>query len=292
MPAVALGAFVWGTPEMSERAASRKLRPRFDKWVKDGASPPIENVLLDAQSTSTSFPLTLSVDDVGSFKGISDAIYPRKNIRSIAEAQPVWNPALVSIDWKTPTAFRDMTKIAAIGHIQALAFSAARKSTVPVFLSDMVTGFRVWLVIGTGLYHLHPDGGSLTLAEGVALTRLILSRLNADCEFSVVDGALEFSAAPGGSRHDVLRPGKSGGAAGGSSSGGAAEPAPGGDSGLSRGGPAGSRCEMHSVTPGPSLIDEGGDDGGDDGEDDSPETLFLQIAAEFRERGGIQLDFD
>ena len=284
LPVSELDAFDWGTPEKQERTASLALRPLLDEWVKSGAMPMIENVLLDAQTAATECPLRLSVDEVGTFKGISDAIYLRRNVRSTAEAQPIWNPALISIDWKTPSAFLNTTKIAAIGHIQALAFATARKCAVPVFFSDMMTGFRVWLVIGKSLYHLHPDGGSLTLKEGVALIRFILARLNADCNFCVIDDALAFTAAK--------RPGANDGGTDGGSSGGATGRATGGVDRdrpeSSRGGASVERREVCSVTP--SLLPD--DEGGDNGEDYSPETLFFQIAAELRERGGIHLDFD
>ena len=83
--------------------------------------------------------------------------------------------------------------ITAIGRIQAMAFAAAGRA-VPVFFTDLVGGFRGWIVIGGRLFNLHPPERDLTLAEGVALIRLFLERATAEEGVLVAGGALAFGA--------------------------------------------------------------------------------------------------
>jgi len=196
MPAAAsLSAYEWKAGD-KETAVSPRLLTLLSAWVKSGAAPHIANTFFDVQPLASHSPMVLVVDDVGTFRGMPDAIAPRAAVDVAEELQPVSSSAVVSVDWKTPSAFGNVSKVAAIGHIQAMAFASKRKS-VPVFITDMATGFRCWIVIGKGLYFLHPPGDGLSLAEGVALMRYFLVRSEVDGSTAkVVDGALCVDNSP------------------------------------------------------------------------------------------------
>ena len=182
MPAAAnVNAYAWGANE-KETAASPHLLELLSAWVKFDAVPPIATSFFDVQH-------------VGTFRGMPDAVAPRSAAGVAEELQPVFSSAVVSVGWKTPSAFANAGAVASIGHIQAIAFASKRKS-VPVFFTDMVSGFRCWIVIGSGLYYLHP-GASLSLCEGVALMRYFLARSEVDgSTATVVDGALRVDILP------------------------------------------------------------------------------------------------
>jgi hypothetical protein len=243
--------------------------------------------------------MELVVENVGTFRGMPDAIAPRSAVGVAEELQPVSSSAVVSVDWKTPSAFANVVAVTSIGRIQAIAFASKRKS-VPVFFTDMMSGFRCWIVIANGLYYLHPEE-SLSLCEGVALMRYFLDRSEVDGSTAkVVDGALLVDNLPIASppRH----PSSFGStAAGGSSSGSGSGSGGGGGGSGSRGGGGGgggSKGESkgsgraggrHKHTSAPLLTP--GDSSCDDSDAEiSPETI-RDIAVALSEGGGMRLEY-
>jgi len=293
MPAAAdVRAYVWGANE-KETAASPHLLALLSAWVKFGAVPPIANAFFDVQPLASHSPMELVVEDVGTFRGMPDAIAPRSAVGLAEELQPVSSSAVVSVDWKTPSAFASVGAVTSIGHIQAMAFASKRKS-VPVFFTDMMSGFRCWIVIANGLYYLHP-GDCLTLCEGVALMRYFLARSEVDGSTAkVVDGALRVDNLPIAS--SLLPPSSfgssaAGGGSGGSGSGGGGSRGGGGGGGGSKGKSKGSgrgggghvRTSATLLTPGDSVCD-------DSDADISPETI-RDIAVALSEGGGMRLEY-
>ena len=281
MPAAAdVRAYVWGANE-KETAASPHLLALLSSWVKFGAVPPIANAFFDVQPLASYSPMELVVEDVGTFRGMPDAIAPRSAVGLAEELQPVSSSAVVSVDWKTPSAFANVGAVASIGHIQAMAFASKRKS-VPVFFTDMMSGFRCWIVIANGLYYLHP-GDCLTLCEGVALMRYFLARSEVDGSTAkVVDGALRVDNLPIAS--PLLPPSSFGSSAAG---GGSGSLGGGGSKGKSKG--SGRGCGGHVRTSATLLTP--GDSGCDDSDADiSPETI-RDIAVALSEGGGMRLEY-
>ena len=293
MPAAAgVSAYAWGANE-KETAASPHLLALLSAWVKVGAVPPIANTFFDVQPLASHTPMALVVEDVGTFRGMPDAIAPCSAVGIAEELQPVSSSAVVSVDWKTPSAFASVGAVTSIGHIQAMAFASKRKS-VPVFFTDMVSGFRCWIVIANRLYYLHP-GDSLSLREGVALMRYFLSRSEMDGSTAkVVDGALHvdnlpiaLSLPPPSSFGSIAAGGGSG--SGGSDCGGAGSGSLGGggnkgkSKGSGRGGGGHVRTSATLLSPGDSGCD-------DSDADISPETI-RDIAVALSEGGGMRLEY-
>ena len=274
-------AFPWGAA--TELQSSAALRERLEEWVAGGERPP-PHALIDVQHLAAHNSLRLSVPGVGSFSGMPDAIYCRKALRDAELVVPVSMSAVVSVDWKRPSAMAEVASIVSIGRIQAIAFAEAGRA-VPVFLTDLAaSGFRGWIVISGCLYELHPPDRALTLAEGVALIRLFLARAEAGHVSRVVDNALVGVARA--RRDGAVRGGGGGG-------GGASAPAGGGPTrraalqrGSVLGGAGGAAC-------GSASGDDGGDGGsGDSGCDgDSPDTVFSRVAGAMAEGCGLQLCF-
>ena len=289
MPAAAdVSAYAWGANE-KETAASPHLLRLLSAWVKFGAVPRINNVFFDVQSLASHSPMELVVEDVGTFRGMPDAIAPCSAVGIAEELQPVSSSAVVSVDWKTPSAFASVGAVTSIGHIQAITFASKRKS-VPVFFTDMVSGFRCWIVIANGLYYLHP-GECLSLREGVALMRYFLSRSEMDGSTAkVVDGALRVDNLPIAS--SLLPPSSfdstaAGGGSGLGGGGGSGSLGGGGSKGKSKGSGRGGgghvRTSATLLTPGDSGCD-------DSDADISPETI-RDIAVALSEGGGMRLEY-
>ena len=295
MPAAAdVRAYTWGANE-KETAASPHLLALLSGWVKRGAMPPIGNRFFDVQSLASHSPMELVVEDVGTFRGMPDAVAPRSAVGVAEELQPVSSSAVVSVDWKTPGAFSSAGAVASIGHIQAMAFASKRKS-VPVFFTDMVSGFRCWIVIANGLYYLHP-GGCLSLCEGVALMRYFLVRSEIDGSTAkAVDGTLHVDNLPVASSLPPPSSFGSGGGSGGGGGGGSGSRVGGDDGTGSKGESKGSgggdggggrvRTSSSLLTPGDSACA----DSADSDADISPETI-RDIAVALSEGGGMRLEY-
>lgn len=208
--------YVWAERQKEVDAAPELLR-RLASWVKGRANPPIPNIFFDVQALAAKSPMQITVDEVGRFSGMPDVIVPYPSVDSFLELSPITMSAIVSIDWKSAKAFRDVKKMTAIGHIQALAFGELCPWPVPVFLTDMATGFRCWIVIKRALYYLHPSDALLSLAEGVALMRYFLSHSDGEgSSFRVSNGTLVVGRAEAPSSSSELgsvEPGSSSGCA-------------------------------------------------------------------------------
>jgi hypothetical protein len=149
---------------------------------------------------------------------------------------PVANSYLVG-DWKTQAAVGTLRSACQV-MAQAIALTDDKGFGKPAFLTDLVCGFRCWLVVDRVLFRFHPSSDEwLTLSEGVALIRYFIvhaGRLDREFQAELLrchrDGSGHARDGSGGSR------GGSGGA-GGSGRGGSAGSSSG--SGGSRGGSGG-----------------------------------------------------
>ena len=276
--------FVWGA--LGEAAASPALLALLSSNVSTGAAPAARGRFFDVRSFASADPLVLDVEladgTAATLAGMVDAVATGAGMVRPEELAPVASSALVCIDWKTPRALANASAIAAIAHVQALAFAVASGGRAPpVFMTDMVTGFRAWIIIGDGIYHLHPEGSDLSLSEGVALIRLFIARGNEGAPAASVEGAAPSDVALG-----FGEPRRGGGARQAGSGG--------GDAGTARvSAVAGASAE------GPGVERRGAEDeattpacaAGDDGEDDSPETLIQEIAVALSRGGGFRIPF-
>jgi hypothetical protein len=174
MPKTTLTPFDWGT--MSEPAASPRLNQLLKDWVTTNAVPPVNNLFIDTRNLLSSAPIQFHIPGTATFKGVPDLMIARHRIGRPEAAIPLTLATAVSIDWKTTTALNKASKISSIGTIHALAMSEPSRFEhgVPVFFTDMVTGFWCWLVVDRTIWYLHHDDGALTLAEGVGLIRYFL----------------------------------------------------------------------------------------------------------------------
>jgi hypothetical protein len=291
----AIVPFVWRAGR-GERAESAALLTCLESWVTVNAAPPIDNAFFDVQNFTTD-PIIFEVEDVAEFRGMVDAIIVTPQMRRIEELAPITSSALVCVDWKTPAALAVTGKIAAIAHIQAFAFAARSggRAPPPIIMTDMATGFRCWVVIDSVLYYLHPASRDLSLAEGVALIRLFLARLNAGHVPCAVGDALSFR---GGAERWVVQGGSGSGAAGGgmAGGGGVAGSLAGGETETAADANASSTaCSRAAERPLESVSAYGllspAGTVGDDGEDDSPETVIQQVAVALSGGGGFKIPF-
>lgn len=168
--------YEWGFTER-ESTASQNLLSLLTTWVTFDSVPHIANRFFDVQSLASRSCMEVFVESVGTFRGMPDAVVPLSTVGDFYEIQPISSSTIVSIDWKTPSAFSSESKVNSIGHIQAIAFANLSQRSVPVFITDMSTGFKCWIVIDSKMYYLHHiDGQCLSLTEGVALMRYFLVR--------------------------------------------------------------------------------------------------------------------
>ena len=192
MPSLeSIRSYEWGLNER-ESTASQNLLSLLATWVTFGAVPHIANQFFNVQSLASKNYMEMFVESVGTFRGMPDAIVPLSTIGTIHEIQPISSSTIVSIDWKTPTAFSSESKVNSIAHIQAIAFANLSQRSVPTFITDMSTGFKCWIVIDSKIYYLcHINGRCLSLAEGVALMRYFLVRSEViGSEAQNINGAL------------------------------------------------------------------------------------------------------
>jgi hypothetical protein len=206
-----------------------------------------------------------------------DVVVPRAAVGIADEMQPITSSAVVSVNWKTPTAFAETGKVTAIGRIQAIAFASKRKA-VPAFLTDMAAGFRCWIVIDGVLYYLHHDEAPLSLLEGVALIRYFLTRAEeVGGTAKVVNHALCVDSAR------VAPPPRAQSAFGGRGDG------DGGNGGGGEGGAGGSENNDGGKGGGFRARSASGDDDSDT--EISPETIRA-IAAALSGGGGMRISSD
>ena len=272
--------------ETLETLASRALLPLLRTWVVTGAPQPIRNIFLDVQPFASHTPIQLHVDGVAHFAGVPDMVIVGARIQREEEAVPITGSAVVAVDWMTQPAFGNKSQIAAIGRVQALAFASSREFRIgqPVFMTDMSTGFRCWIVINQSLYYLHPDDRDLSLAEGVALIRLFLMRAAAgdvvSADFEDGRAVLVFGRRSGNSITEMLPMH----AAPGSSVGGApaTTPTPG------SGGKFGGHGSGYHSSSGLISHDVSPDSDGSESDVDF-ETVVMSYAAVLAEGGGFPL---
>ena len=294
-PEGAVAPFDW-TGTRGERAASPALLTRLAAWVREGAAPPIANHFFDVQGLAAADPLVLEVDGVAIFSGMVDAVAAAPEMVRREELAPISSSALACFDWKTPAAFANRGTVCAIAHVQALAFHSlcGARTMPPVFMTDLASGFRAWIVLGDALFYLHSgDHVDLTLREGVALVRLFLSRAREGATPRAVDGALAFAAA---SPRVGVAVASGAAARGGGERDGAAPPLSfDGSAPCAAGGRA--ACAASNLSP-PARADGDVENdspetcaGGDDGEDNSLETAMQQIAVALSRGGGFRIPF-
>lgn len=277
-----IAPFVWGT--LGETAASPALLDLLSSSVC--AHPTVRGRFHDVRSFTSADPLVLDVEltdgTTARFSGMVDAVATGAGMVRLEELAPVASSALVCIAWKTPEAFAIASSISAIARVQVLALAVASGGRAPpVFMTDMATGFRAWVLIGDAFYHLHPEGCNLSLAEGIALIRLFLARGEEGAPAAVIEGASPSDVALG-----FGEPRRGRGAR---------------QSGSGRGGGDGSPTRDSAFTGAPCTgVERTGAENeaatpacaaGDDGEDDSPETLMQEIAVALSRGGGFRIPF-
>ena len=283
MPLVAdLAPFEWTRDrgEKRETEESATLLALLESWVKREAVPPVPNVFLDAQAGPL---IQMQVEGVANFSGVPDAIVVRRRIGSRDEAVPFLASAVLTVDWKRRSVMQQRGRVAAIGHVHALAFASARdySSGQPVFFTDLASGFRCWIVLGSNLYFFHDDAGKvdLSLAEGVALMRYFIACAADGADLDVSDSALICvrATAAGGAGSAAPMSAPEGGATGGAS---------GGKAGVGSA-PAKSRGGGTTAT---EESPESEATTGDDGVDVDFHAVAVSIAHDLARGGGFSLD--
>jgi hypothetical protein len=84
---------------------------------------------------------------------------------------------LMLIDWKTPTAMGDHTKVASQLMLQLLSFWGMHKRSVPVVATDCSTAIRIWKLEGSALVEIGDgEGGAnpLSLMQGINIVSNML----------------------------------------------------------------------------------------------------------------------
>ena len=128
MPATALDPFDWagGRGEKKEVEESPALLALLERWVKCDAEPPVRNLFLDVQAGPA---MSMQVEGVADFSGVPDAIVVARGIGSPEEAEPFAASAVLTVDWKRRSAMQVRGRIAAIGHVHALALASTHNFT-------------------------------------------------------------------------------------------------------------------------------------------------------------------
>jgi hypothetical protein len=188
---------VWqGTTEVGE---SERLLGWLKRNVSSARDAPVDNFFYDVQGLAATQPMVIRCeDDDGSLKlsGVPDLAILAEGLDD--EVVSPFDNALVLVDWKTTTAAEKL-KASFQVQAQAVAFMDYAGFGGPAFLTDLVTGFRGWMVVDSTLFSFHPRGEWLTLNQGVSLIRYFVDRgrmTHAD-KIQLVGG----SAHTGGSRN-------------------------------------------------------------------------------------------
>ena len=129
MPSPAsLVPFEWtgGRGEKRETDESRSLLALLERWVKLDAEPPVGNLFPDVQNGP---PMSMQVEGVADFSGVPDAIVVARGIGSREEAELFMSSAVLTVDWNRRSAMQVRGRIAAIGHVHALALASTHNFT-------------------------------------------------------------------------------------------------------------------------------------------------------------------
>jgi hypothetical protein len=236
--------------------------------------------------------MSMQVEGVADFSGVPDAIVVARGIGSRSEAEPFAASAVLTVDWKRRSAMQSRSRIAAIGHVHALALASARgfSDGQPVFFTDLATGFRCWIALNAKLYFFHDDAeqADLSLAQGVALMRYFIARDAEGGALSVSGSVLTSVGAPRGPGPRLAPAGGGGGAAA------APELAQGPPTGGAFGGSAGGTGSAPAKSRGwgTAATEESPESAateGDDGVDVDFRTLSVSIAHDLARGGGFSL---
>lgn len=168
LPAAAIMPHVWMNSAETREAPA--LLKKLTEWVE--ADGPVQCTFLDVQPYATGGPLKFVEDGVGAFSGVPDAVSMRpEQIEAVLDA---FAAAQVSVDWKTSAAMNEEPKVLKIALVQVIALAEKHggKSSPPVMMTDMMRGFRVWMMFEGRIFQFHRVGNFLSLAHGVALIRL------------------------------------------------------------------------------------------------------------------------
>ena len=285
-PAVAPAPFEWAgcRGEKKEVEESPALLALLERWVKSDAEPPVSNLFLDVQRGPL---MCMPVEGVADFSGVPDAIVVARGIGSREEAEPFAASAVFTVDWKRRSAMQVRGRIAAIGHVHALALASARgfEAGQPVFFTDLATGFRCWIVLNSNLYFFHDDAGKvdLSLAQGVALMRYFIARAAEGGALAVSDSALTSVRAPAGPSRRAPPAGGGVGSAAVPELAGA--PTSGGLGASAHGAPA--KSHGRGAAAAEESPESAATEGGDDGVDVDYRTLAVSIAHDLARGGGF-----
>lgn len=138
------------------------------------------NVFMDVQSLSSSNPMTMTIEDSTgelTVTGVPDVAILDYGVDSSVLC-PFANACAVG-DWKSRGR---VGKSDAQVMTQAVVLAGDGVDGPPAFVTDLVTGFRCWIVIDSILFRFHPADkpgppkvlGWLQLSEGVALIRYFI----------------------------------------------------------------------------------------------------------------------
>ena len=162
--------------QASETREAPLLLSRLKNDVTSESGTSITNYFMDVQHFAGSRPMTLTVDDeAGELKvsGVPDLAILEDGLDD-GVIDPFSN-ACVVVDWQTED--KAGTRRADL-QVMAQAIVLANKDCygTPAFLTDLVKGFRCWIVVDGVLFHFHSDKNSwLSLAEGTALIRYFIA---------------------------------------------------------------------------------------------------------------------
>ena len=170
--ASALVPFCW-TRARTETAATADLLQLLQRWVTEGVEPPITNAFMDVQGLAARGPMQILVETVGCFKGMNDAVVLKQGLTSDEVCFPL-RSCVIAVTWKHPSAF-SLAEVISEATLQTIGFNqiSGGDESVPVFFTDMATGFRCQRMVEgeLGWYHGSSGDTCLTIAEGVALIR-------------------------------------------------------------------------------------------------------------------------
>lgn len=229
---VAFKAHKWS--HKSEVKESKSLLEHLQREVCAASGlAAIDNVFMDVQSLNSSNPMSMTVEDhVGELTvtGVPDAIVLVSGLD-----EGVFSPfanACAVFDWKISD---KVGKSDVQIMTQAVVLAGDGVNGAPAFVTDLVTGFRCWIVIDGILFRFHPADkpgqpkvlGWLNLADGAALVRYFIRNHG---RMSAADEAALLRSRRDGGGVGIGSAGDGGASGGGSSS---------GDGGGSRGGPSG-----------------------------------------------------
>ena len=201
-----LSPFVWSRVGSGGQKSEVEASPSLMSCLSNALTPRLEVRVEDARAFKLHHRLRNEVMlQPVAYNGFADAIVTNSAAADGPHAAAIL--ACLIVEWKTRTAFADATLLTqqrAQVQLELLSFGSATRRFVPIVLTDLATGMRVWDVQGSNLVEFTGSGerNALTLDEGLGLLVRLVERGVAETNAIVAKGDLQPLLPPNDEDHD------------------------------------------------------------------------------------------